>query len=75
MTSNGDRPKPGNCPSWCEAIHVDGDVESEGHHGLRWSPVRADDGYWVDIATVQNKDGDVIVWVDADTGTGTDGRL
>jgi hypothetical protein len=41
-------------------------MEPESHHGLRWSTERADDGYWVDIPTVQNKDGDVVVWVHPD---------
>jgi len=53
------------CPSWCERTHADGDLEPEAHRGLQWSPVLADDGYWVDIPRLQNKDGDVVVWVTA----------
>jgi hypothetical protein len=41
-------------------------MEPDSHHGLRWSTVRADDGYWVDIPTVLNKDGDVVVFVRPD---------
>jgi hypothetical protein len=56
------------CPSWCERAHAEGDLEPEEHRGLRWSPVLADDGYWVDIPTVQNKDGDVVVCVNSSGG-------
>lgn len=68
MTATDDRSKRSTCPSWCETRHADGDVEPERHEGLRWSTVRADNGYWVDIATVQNRDGDIVVWVETDTG-------
>jgi hypothetical protein len=66
MTTTDDSSRRSTCPSWCETRHTAGEVEPAHHQGLRWSAVRADDGYWVDIATVQNKDGDVVVWADAD---------
>lgn len=65
MTTTDDPTLRSPCPPWCESSHEDGNVEPESHHGLRWSPVRADDGYWVDIPTLQNKNGDVVVWVTA----------
>lgn len=51
------------CPSWCERRHGAADVDPDGHRGLQWSPALADDGYWVDIPTLQNMDGDVVVQV------------
>ena len=73
MRTTHDRSKPSDCPSWCEDTHTGEEVGPEGHHGLRWSAVRADDGYWVDISTVQNKDGDVVVQVDPETGVAASG--
>jgi len=73
MTTTDDRSRRSTCPSWCETIHAEGDAEPDDHRGLRWSAVRADDGYWVDIATVQNKDGDVVVWAGADEGEAASG--
>ena len=73
MTTTDDPSRRSICPSWCETSHTEGDVEPAHHHGLRWSPVRPDDGYWIDIATVQNKDGDVVVWADADRGEAASG--
>jgi hypothetical protein len=69
MTIADDRFKRGSCPSWCQTRHADWDVEPGGHDGPRWSTVRTDDGSSVDIATVQNEDGDVVVWVDAEHGS------
>jgi hypothetical protein len=39
------------------------------HDGPRWPTIHTDDGTSVDIATVQNDDGDVVVWVDAEHGS------
>jgi hypothetical protein len=69
MTIADDRFKRGSCPSWCQTRHADWDLEPGGHDGPRWSTVRTDDGSSVDIATVQNEDGDVVVWVDAEHGS------
>jgi len=66
MTTIDDRFKRGSCPSWCQTRHADWDVEPEAHDGPRWSTVDTDDGGGFEIATVQNVDGDVLVWIDAE---------
>jgi hypothetical protein len=65
MTTVDRRPTQRTCPNWCERRHAAGDVDPEDHRGLQWSPALVDDGYWVDVPTVQNTDGDVVVWVKA----------
>lgn len=65
MTTVDRRPTRSTRPTWCERHHAAGDIDPEDHRGLQWSPTLADDGYWVDIPTVQNIDGDVVVWVKA----------
>jgi len=69
MTSAADRFEWDSCPSWCLTRHADWDIEPEGHDEPRWPTIHTDDGTSVDIATVQNDDGDVVVWVDAEHGS------
>ena len=69
MTTADDRFGRGSCPNWCQTRHADWDIEPGGHAGPRWSPVHTDDGTSIDIATAQNEDGDVVVWVDAEHGS------
>ena len=69
VTTINDRFKRGSCPSWCQTWHADWDLEPEAHDGPHWSTVDTDDGGGVEIATVQNVDGDVLVWVDAEHGS------
>jgi len=69
MTSAADRFEWGSCPSWCLTRHADWDLEPRGHDGPRWPTIHTEDGTCVDIATVQNDDGDVVVWVDAEQGS------
>jgi hypothetical protein len=69
MTTIDDSFKRGSCPSWCTTRHADWDLEPQAHDGPRWSTVDTDDDVGVDIATVQNVDGDVVVWIDAEHGS------
>ena len=69
MTTINDRFKRGSCPSWCQTWHADWDLEPEANDGPRWSTVDTDDGGGVEIATVQNVDGHVLVWVVAEHGS------
>ena len=69
MTTGDNRFKRVSCPSWCQTRRADWDIEPGGHDGPRWSTVSTDDGSSVDIATVQNDGGDVVVWVDAEHGS------
>lgn len=65
MTTTKHQTTRNTCPTWCERAHAEGDLAPEAHRGLQWSPVLADDGYWVDIPRVQNENGDVVVRVTA----------
>ena len=58
----------GLVPSWCLTRHGDWGLEPGGHDGPRWLTIHTDNGASVDIATVQNDDGDLVVWVDAKHG-------
>ena len=69
MTTIDDRFRRGSCPSWCQTRHADWDLEPEAHDGPRWSTVDTDDGAGVEIATVQNTEGEVVVWLDAEHGS------
>ena len=69
MTSAADRFEWVSCPSWCLTRHADWDLEPESHDGPRWPTIHTDDGTYVDIATAQNDDGNVVVWVDAEHGS------
>jgi hypothetical protein len=66
--TEADRLKLSQCPPWCETRHNEWDVEAQGHDGPSWPTVDGDDGSSVDIATVQNENGDVVVWLDAQHG-------
>ena len=69
MTNAADRSEWDSCPSWCLTEHADWDIEPGAHDGPRWPTIHTDDGTSVDIATVQNDDGNVVVWVDAEHGS------
>ena len=69
MTMAADRFESGSCPDWCLTRHANWDIEPGSHDGPRWPTIHSDDGTSVDIATVQNDDGDVVVWVDAEHGS------
>ena len=69
MTSAADRFEWVSCPSWCLTRHADWDLEPGSHDGPRWPTIHTDDGTYVDIATAQNDDGNVVVWVDAEHGS------
>jgi len=61
--------KRATCPSWCETRHAEWDIEPEAHDGPRWSTVRGTDESSVDVATVQDIDGAVVVWLDVEGGS------
>jgi hypothetical protein len=61
--------KRANCPSWCETLHAEWDIEPDAHDGPRWSTVRGTDEASVDVATVQDIDGAVVVWLDVEGGS------
>lgn len=46
-----------------------GNTEPGSHDGPHWLSVQADDGNSVDIATAQNDDRVVVVWVEAANGS------
>ena len=69
MTSAADRFEGASCPSWCLTRHADWDLEPGAHDGPRWPTIYTADGTYVDIATAQDDDGDVVVWVDAEHGS------
>ena len=55
-----------NCPSWCQTKHLEGETEPTLHYGPHWPPLRGDEGFSADVAAVQNKHGEVGVWMSAD---------
>ena len=57
---------PTTCPSWCHTEHPDGETEPIRHFGPRWPPMRGEDRFSADVASVQNEKGDVGVWLSAE---------
>jgi hypothetical protein len=55
-----------NCPSWCQTEHLEGETEPALHYGPHWPPLRGDESFSADVASVQNKNGEVGVWLSAD---------
>jgi len=72
--TTADRLKLSHCPTWCQIRHNEWDAEAQGHDGPSWPTVDGDDGSSVDIATVQNENGDAVVWLDAQHGVNTPGQ-
>ena len=54
------------CPSWCHIKHPEGETEPCLHFGPHWPPLRGHEGFSADVASVQNKNGDIGVWLSAD---------
>jgi hypothetical protein len=54
------------CPSWCHIKHPEGEAGPTLHFGPHWPPLRGDEGFSADVAAVQNKNGDVGVWLSAE---------
>lgn len=63
-----DRLKRSTCPSWCQTRHNEWAVEPEGHDGPSWPTVHGDDDSSVDVAVLQNENGDVVLWLDTEQG-------
>ena len=66
--TTADRLQLSPCPTWCQIPHNEGDTGARGHDGPSWPTVNVDDGSSVDIATVQDENGDAVVWLDAEHG-------
>ena len=54
------------CPSWCHSDHPDGEPEPIRHYGPHWPPMRGEDRFSADVATMKNESGDVGVWLSAE---------